>query len=166
MKGHRDDGQGAAERAFVEKAMTMIRQTLYPHISDAQFAREWRDLLLAVSEPAQYLHSRGLKLPGSRYMAILREVLQDILRGGKPRSRSLPIYLRQCVQEHMRIKGERYLEEAKDLDAGRPAGAEATRILRGLKPVPGDPDADRLTAALVAARGLILPPSRPRRQAP
>jgi hypothetical protein len=139
----------------------MIRGTLYPRISDGAFAREWPDLVLAVSEPAAYLHARGLKLPGSRYLAILREVIRGIQAHGQPNPRNLPIYLRKCLQDHMRMQGERYLEEAKDLEA-RPTGAIADRITRGLRVVTGDPEAERLTAALVAARTLITAPRKGR----
>lgn len=151
------DEQAQAERAFVEKAMAMIRERLYPCVSDAAFAREWPDLLLAISEPAAYLHTRGRKLPGSRYLAILREVIAGIRGHGKPAARCLPIYLRKCLQDHMRMQGERYLEEAKDMEA-RPAGAVAARIASGLRAVAGDPEAARLTDALVAARSLLAPP--------
>lgn len=158
----REAGQAAAERAFVEKAMTMIRTALYPQVSDSVFAREWRDLLLAVSEPANYLHARGLKLPGKRYLAILSEVIQGIRKHGARSIHNLPIYLRKCVQDHMKMQGERYIEEAKDLEL-RPAGDVAAKITRGLKVVPGDPEAARLTDALVAARDLILAPRIARR---
>jgi len=152
-----------AERVFIERAMSLVRDRLYPGVTDSAFMREWGDLLLAVSEPAAYLHSRGAKLPGRRYLAILWGVIDGIVRDGTAAtSRYRPMYLRACIQRHMQIQGERYLDEAKGLEA-RPAGAVAAAIVRKMRVAPSDPQAELLTAALVAARGL-LEASRPARR--
>jgi hypothetical protein len=144
-----------AERVFVEKAMAMVRGALYPGVTDSVFAREWEDIVLAISEPPAYLHERGLRLPGGRYLAILKEVIDGIRKeGALGRSRSRPMYLRKCVQDHMRIRGERYIEEAKGLQS-RAAGPIAEALIRKMRVTPGNPEAEKLTEALVAARGLI-----------
>ncbi len=147
--------------------MAMIRARLYEGLSDSVFARDCGDLLYAVSEPAAYLHARSLKLPGARYLEILGEVLERIVaRGDFAASRNKPAYLRQCCQVHMRMFGERYLDEAKGIEA-RHAGRLVGPLLAKIRPVAGDPDADRLTDALVAARSLLTacrPAARPRQR--
>jgi len=149
------DAERTAERVFVEKAMRMVRVALYPGVSDSVFAREWPDLLLAISEPPAFLHERGLRLPGGRYLAILKLVVDGIVKEGSlGRSRSRPMYLRKCVQEHMRARQEAYLDAAKGMQA-RPAGAVAASLVRKLRIAAEDPEAARLTEALVLARGLI-----------
>jgi hypothetical protein len=145
----------SAERAFVERAMVLVKETIYPGVSESVLAREWQDLLIAISEPAAYLHSRGAKLPGSRYLAILRVVITGIVSDGSAqRSRYRPMYLRKCLQEHMRFQGEIYLSEAKGMES-RPAGAVAANVIRKLRLTAVDPEAARLTDALVTARDLI-----------
>lgn len=147
-----------AEQAFVSKAMALVRRGLYPDVSDAVFAREWPDLIMGVSEPASFMHERGAKLPGSRYLAILKGVIDGImLDGSAQRSRYRPMYFRRCVQQHMRFQGEKYLDEAKGLQS-RQAGQVAAILVKKMRATVADPEAERLTAALVAARGLIAAP--------
>ncbi len=160
MKAPQTPEQQAAERAFLERAMAMVRAQLYPGVSDSVFAREWQDLLMAVSEPAAFLHRDGLHGTAAMYLAILRTVLAAIVAEGKVgQSRYRPMYLRQCLQMHMRIKGEQYRDAAKAL-ADRTAGKVAADLLNKLRVIPGDPAAERLTDALVVARGLLTPPRR------
>src|SRR4051812_32331327 len=67
-----------AQRVFVERAMATIRQRLYPHVSDSVFEREWRDLLFAISEPANYFKMRGWNGSGGLYLRILRKAIDDL----------------------------------------------------------------------------------------
>lgn len=152
--------QNQAQRAFIERAMAMVQESIYPGVTDGVFAREWQDLVMAVSEPAAFLRERGLYGTAPMYLEIIRTVLDGIVEHGEVgQSRSRPMYLRRCLQTHLRINSERYLDAAKALQTTT-AGDAAARILRRLQPVAGDPAADRLTEALVAARGLIQPPPR------
>lgn len=152
----RTPAQQAAELAFVEKALAMVRAQLYPKTTESVWARERRDLIMAVSEPAAFLHRDGLNGTAPLYLEILATVLREITSEGHlaPRSRYRPMYLRTCLQRHMRIKGEQYRDAAKAL-ADRTAGKVAAGLLKKLRMVPGDPAADRLTEALVTARALI-----------
>jgi hypothetical protein len=96
-------------------------------------------------------------------LSILREVIAGIVSDGSlGKSRYRPMYLRKCLQEHMRFQGEKYLNEAKGLQS-RPAGAVAANVIRRLRVTAADPEAARLTDALVAARDLIAA-SKPRRK--
>lgn len=157
MKAARAPQQVAAERAWLERAMARVREVLYPGASDSVFEREWPDLLRAVAEPARWMRARSRALPGARYSAILDEVLAGVkTHGDFARSRNRPRYLITCMQRHMEARGEEYLNEAKTAEAGRVAKS----ILRGLRPVAADPDAERLTALLDEARKLAAPPAR------
>ena len=152
--------QQAAELAFLEKALAMVRAQLYPGVTESVFARERRELIMAVSEPAAFLHQDGLTGTAAMYLEILAKVLREIAAQGRvsPRDRYRPMYLRQCLQRHMRIKGEQYRDAAKTL-ADRNAGKLAAALVKKLRVAAGDPAADRLTEALVAARALIHGPA-------
>ena len=149
-----------AERLFVEKAMATIRTRLYPGVSDAVFEREWRDLLLAISEPAAYFHIRGWNGSGGIYLKILRKALDDLTtRGDSLKSRNKPQILRAWLQTHLRFKGDTYLDEVKAAD-GKVVASAAASIMKGIQPVANDHGAQSLTETLIAARGLLTPPPR------
>jgi len=152
----------SAERVFVERAMGLIRMKLYPGVSDAVFEREWRDLLMAISEPANYFKMRGLNGSGGLYLRILRKALDDLVGKGDPlRSRNRPQILRQWLQTHLRFKGDTYLDEVKEAE-GKALASVAAMILKGVQPVANDHGAAAITETLVAARSLITPPPRRR----
>lgn len=158
--GMKTPDEKSAEQVFLDRAMKIVRDALYPGVSDSVFAREWPDLLLAVSEPPAYLHERGLRLPGSRYLAILQLVIAGIVaEGNLGRSRSKPMYLRKCMQGHLRAKGEAYLNEAKGIQT-RLAGSVAVALVRKMRVAAVDPEAEHMTQVLVAARNLIMAPRR------
>lgn len=154
-----------AERAFVEKAMQLVRTKLYPQISDSAFRREWQDLLLAVSEPAAYMKERGLSGTAGLYLKILRRVLEDLLEKSERvlHAHNRPQILRAWIQKELRFRGDTYLDETKAA-ASRATGAIAAQILKGVQPVAARDQSAALTDTLVAARGLIVPPATYRKR--
>jgi len=149
-----------AQRAFVDRAMALIRAKLYPGVRDSVFVREWRDLLLAVSEPANYFKMRGWNGSGGIYLRILRKAVDDLAAKGDPlKSRNKPQILRAWLQTHLRFKGDIYLEEVKSADS-KVIGAATAAILKGLRPVSDDHGAQQLTETLIAARALLAPSPR------
>ncbi len=140
--------------------MAVIRARLYPKVTDAVFEREWRDLVMAISEPAAYFHLRGWNGSAGVYMTILGKALDALAqRGNVLSSRNRPTMLRAWLQTHLRNHGDTYLEEVKAADL-KVVASVASAILRNLKPVAANHEARTLTETLVAARGLLAPPSR------
>lgn len=156
-----------AQARFTQQAMDLVRAQLYAGVSESVLRREWPDLLMAISEPAAFLHRRGLAGTGAMYLGAIREVLAGIVKAGKVgQSRYRPMYLRKCLQDHMHHHQERYLDAAKALET-KSAGSVAAAILKGL-PAPAPAAGARyLTAVLMEARKLTaLPsPAKPTRRA-
>lgn len=150
-----------AEQIFVEKAMQLVMSKLYPGVSESVFRREWQDLLLAISEPADYVKMRGWDGSAGLYMKILRKACEDLASKGDSviRSRNKPNMLRAWLQQHLKFQGDTYLEEIKSA-AQKATTAHAQAILRGLKPIAKVDEAAAITDTLIAARDLIKAPKR------
>lgn len=153
-----------AERAFVDKAMALIRLKLYPSIKYTVFEREYRDLLLAVSEPAAYFKLRGWNGSAGLYLKILSAVLDALLEKsvGILKSRNRATVLRHWLQKELKFRGDTYLEDVKAAET-KATAAIASAVLKGLKVAAPDQEARVVTETLVAARNLLAPPPRAKR---
>lgn len=113
-----------------------IHARFYQGVSAKKWAQEKRILIQAITYPARYLNERGGKLPGRRYLEILKAILADIQRHCQAKTfQRLSVYILHCVQEHMRHQGDRYYQEAKD---AKPAAAVAGRVIRKAQATVGD----------------------------
>lgn len=93
--------------------LVMIRDQFYPD-DHKGFYQERTLLLQAVTYPAQWFETRGVKVTESRYREILMEVIQTIKRyGNTAKIQRFSAYLLHAIQTHMRFHGDQYYEEGK-----------------------------------------------------
>ena len=99
---------------LLDSLCEFVQVKFYPGQAVAFAKDRPRILKWVLLYPAGWLNSRGVTLPPERYKAILVEVLLDALRFGmNSKVTYLPAYLRQVVQSHFRLHGEKYYGEAK-----------------------------------------------------
>ena len=66
---------------------------------------------------AEWLNSRGVTIPPTRYLEIMRDhVLMEALRHGNTGSITYrPAWLRKVIQSHLAVHGDEYYDEAKSM---------------------------------------------------
>lgn len=100
---------------LIAEMLRLIRGLFFKKATDKQFFQERPMLERAITYPARYLNERGVKLPGSKYRAILVTVINTIRdKGNRSLIKRFSAYFLHSVQEHMRHHGDEYYYAAKD----------------------------------------------------
>lgn len=138
------------------------RRRFYAAKPVAEFQRDRRRLLYALSWPADWLERRGLFCPPARYRALVVARLDAVRAHGDPARYGafFPSYLLKCLQDHFAHHGDELHDELKHLrnaielvtgalrfaEDDRAAHARqidvlarAHRLLRAQAPPPSDP---------------------------
>jgi hypothetical protein len=100
---------------FLNEQLALIRKTFFAGKTDRQFFQEQDLILQAIAFPAKHLKERyGVKAPDSVYRKGLMTVIETVVaKGNRAKIARFSVYFLHCVQEHLRIHGEEYYEDAK-----------------------------------------------------
>ena len=107
----------------VQQLLAAVQQRFYPALAPgehaagpaANFHRDRRLLLYALSWPATWLEHRGLTCAPARYHALLAERLATIAAHGDPQRYGayFPAYLLKCLQDWFQHHGDQLYDELK-----------------------------------------------------
>jgi len=112
---------------LTERFLRSLKKQFYAN-AEKQFYQEQRLLMMAITEPARYLHQRGVGMPSARYKEILTTIIRTINAKGQLATINSPgRYLLTCVQTHMVHHGEEYY------DAGKRTRNAIEDVLHGIK---------------------------------
>lgn len=102
--------------ATLEKLLGSIRLRFYLH-RPADYQRDRRRLLHAVTWPATWLDERGLTCAPPRYHTLIEERLQAIAAHGNPTAYGayFPAYLLKCLQDFFDRYGDELYTELKHI---------------------------------------------------
>ncbi|HOW80495.1 MAG TPA: hypothetical protein PK406_13695 [Verrucomicrobiota bacterium] len=106
----------AALTATLEALLGAIRLRFYRH-RPADYQRDRRRLLHAVTWPATWLEERGLTCAPPRYHTLIEERLQAIAAHGNPAAYGayFPAYLLKCLQDWFDRHGDELYSELKHI---------------------------------------------------
>ncbi|HEX5177111.1 MAG TPA: hypothetical protein VFV83_08785 [Chthoniobacteraceae bacterium] len=94
------------------RAMSRVRAMFY---KDADRFSQDRDFLIrALTFPANWLHTRGVRMPAAWHAEILKRILDEVQKHRTRETHFFPGYLLRCIQAHMDHNGERYYDAAKE----------------------------------------------------
>lgn len=132
--------------------------------SEKEFFQQRSILVKAITYPSFWLEERRVRLPAEKLNAILDTIIRGIMHHGATHQIGyFCAYFLKCVQDHMRMQGECYYEEAKSL---RTITETALDLLTE-KQRARLPDAqDRTTAELSALNRLVSQTTPKRRRRP
>lgn len=132
--------------------------------SEKEFFQQRSILMKAITYPSFWLEERGVRLPAEKLNSILDTIIRGIMHHGATRQIGyFCAYFLKCVQDHMRMQGERYYDEAKSL---RSITETALDHLTK-KQLARLPEAqDRTTSELAALNRLVRETSAKRRRKP
>lgn len=150
---------------FTEEMLGVVRRDFYPPAFAKEFFEDRRFLLSAITNPARYLNDRGARVPASKYRSILTTVISTIKRHGKSRANieRFSIYFLHCVQEHMKHKGDDYLQAAKEL---RPVGSLVGGVLERARKAANTSPSDQTVPILAEVNRVVGPGRRIRKAKP
>lgn len=102
--------------AATEELLLAIRRRFYRH-RPADYQRDRRRLLHALTWPATWLEARGLTCAPPRYHTLIAERLQAIAAHGNPAAYSayFPTYLLKCLQDWFEHHGDELYAELKHI---------------------------------------------------
>jgi len=147
---------------LVEGLLAAVRASFYATKPAAEFRRDRRGLIRALSWPADWLARRGLFCSPARYRALVVARLDAVRAHGDPARYGafFPSYLLKCLQDHFAHHGDELHDELKHIRNAleavtgslRFAESEAAvqarqtealarvhRLLRSQAPAPSDP---------------------------
>lgn len=133
---------------LTDSCLGLLRSKFYAG-DDKGFFQERRDLLReVVLYPAAWLDNRGITIHGDDYRRIFHEVFIQAAAHVTSKIKYRPAYLRQVIQSHLRLHGEKYYDDAK---ATRNTVEHALNLLGQIKPVEADPVRQLSTARDILA---------------
>lgn len=142
-----DRAKQPTPQELTDSCLTLLRDKFYKG-DDRCFFKD-RGLLLkwVVLWPASWLNEKGVTIHGDRYRQIFVDVFINAAAHVESKIKYRPAYLRQVIQSHFAMHGEKYYEEAKAI-----RNRMETVMLALGKPVPrqDDPVKD-----LAAARKIL-----------
>lgn len=105
------------DERLLGELLAAVRERFYAGKPTAEFHRDRRRLIYALSWPADWLGQRGLFCPPSRYRAIVVARLDAVRAHGDPARYGafFPSYLLKCLQDHFAHHGEELYDELKHI---------------------------------------------------
>jgi hypothetical protein len=109
--------RAAPDKRTIEDLLESIRVHFYAGHRPAQFHRDRRMLLYAVTRPAAWLEHRGLFCSPRRYRQLVQERLDAVRAYGDPRvwADYFPRYLLKCLQSFFARHGDDLYHELKHI---------------------------------------------------
>jgi hypothetical protein len=146
--------------------LSAVRERFYATKPAAQFHRDRRGLIRALSWPADWLERRGLFCSSSRYRALVVARLDAIRTHGDPARYGafFPSYLLKCLQDHFAHHGEELHDELKHIRNALEAVAGSLRFAESEAAVHAR-KIDALARVHRLLRAQAPPPSDPRQLA-
>lgn len=110
-------GEEKLDERLLGELLAAVRERFYVGKPTAEFHRDQRRLIYALSWPAAWLERRGLFCPPSRYRAIVVAQLDAVRRHGDPARYGafFPSYLLKCVQDHFAHHDDALHDELKHI---------------------------------------------------
>lgn len=145
--------KAAADR-FCGQMVATVRARLFNGVPEREWWQHERFVRQAVMEPARYLAERGAAGTAERYRTILLRVVVAIEdHANRAAIRRMALYFLHAVQEHMRIQGDAYYEEAKTPRTAAGLFSGAARGIAARRPE--DEESALLTASLAASAAVL-----------
>jgi hypothetical protein len=142
-------------KELTDSCLMLLRSKFYAGDDKCFFQDRSHLLRWVVLWPATWLNKKGVTIHGDAYRDIFTKVFMNAAAHIESKVKYRPAYLRQVIQSHFKIHGERYYEDAKSIRNQ----VESVMLLIG-KTAPAQPDPVK---EMSAARDLLtsLKPKKP-----